>query len=157
MKTWFMQLNQREQLSVTVMVVAVVLCLLYLFLWKPLATQRAALALQNTATAESLGRVDAMASEYKQLRKSGAKASSNRNLTTLINQSTAQSSLSVSRLQPNAKGEIQVRLENAAFDKLLSWLHRVEFREGLLVREVSVTQTGNAGRVNATVRIAQAG
>jgi hypothetical protein len=33
----------------------------------------------------------------------------------------------------------------------------MEFREGLLVREVSITQAGSAGRVNATVRIAQAG
>jgi len=65
--------------------------------------------------------------------------------------------LQVSRLQPNSRGEIQVRLENAAFDDLLQWLHQMEYREGLLVREVSVTQTGAVGRVNATVLIGQAG
>jgi type II secretory pathway component PulM len=50
-----------------------------------------------------------------------------------------------------------VRLEAAAFDDLLMWLHEMEYTEALLVREVSVTQAGSAGRVNATVRIAQAG
>ena len=65
--------------------------------------------------------------------------------------------LQVSRLQPNSRGEIQVRLEGAAFDDLLAWLHDMEQGEGLLVREVSITQAGTVGRVNATVRVAQAG
>ena len=82
---------------------------------------------------------------------------SKRNITTLINQSTARLKLPVSRLQPNSRGEIQVRLENAVFDDILKWLHAMEYREGLLVREVSITQAGTKGRVNATVRMAQAG
>ena len=65
--------------------------------------------------------------------------------------------LPVSRLQPNSRREIQVRLESAAFDDLIAWLHQMEYGERLLVREVSITQAGSAGRVNATVRIAQAG
>ena len=32
-----------------------------------------------------------------------------------------------------------------------------EYRESLLVKEVSITQGGSTGRVNATVRLAQAG
>ncbi len=61
------------------------------------------------------------------------------------------------RLQPNSRGEIQVRVENASFDDVLKWLHEMEYGQGLLVREVSVTQANSAGRVNVTVRIAEAG
>jgi type II secretory pathway component PulM len=50
-----------------------------------------------------------------------------------------------------------VRLEGASFDDALRWLHEMEYQEGLLLRELSVTQTGTVGRVNITVRIAQAG
>lgn len=157
MKAWFTHLNQREQMSVFLLGLAVGLYLLLMFVWSPLADKRDALQVQNSAIAGSLSRVDAMVSELLQLRNSGASVNTRRNLTSLINQSTSRRELPVSRLQPNSRGDIQVRLENAAFDDVLEWLHEMEYREGLLVREVSVTQAGSLGRVNATVRIAQAG
>ena len=157
MKEWFSQLNQREQMSLLLLGLALSLYLVYMFVWSPLESRREQLAVQNTAVAESLARVDAMVTELLQLRSSGAKPGAKRNLMTVINQSTGRLSLPVSRLQPNSRGEIQVRLEDVAFDSLLQWLYEMEYREGLLVREVSVTKTGSVGRVNVTVRIAQAG
>ena len=157
MRSWFLQLNQREQLSLLVLGLAIGLYLLYMLVWSPLDGARDRLAEQNVGVAGSLQRVDAMVSEITRLRESGARPESRRNLTSLINQSTSALALPVSRLQPNSRGEIQVRFENAAFDDLLSWLYQMEYGEGLLVREVSVTQAGRVGRVNATVRIAQAG
>ena len=157
MREWFLGLNQREQMSVMALGVAVVLYVLFQFVWTPLEQKRESLALQNTAVAQSLVRVDAMVSELQALRDSGANVGTRRNLTSVINQTTGRLNLPVSRLQPNSRGEIQVRLENAAFDDLLKWLHEMEYREGLLVREVSITQGGATGRVDATVRMAQAG
>jgi general secretion pathway protein M len=157
MKEWFAQLNQREQVSLLVLALALVLYLLYLFVWSPLDTRREQLALQNTAIAESQVRVDAMVSQLLQLREAGAKTGTQRNLTSVINESTGRFQLPVMRLQPNSRGEIQVRVENASFDDVLKWLHEMEYGEGLLVREVSVTQANSAGRVNVTVRIAEAG
>ncbi|MDX1732821.1 MAG: type II secretion system protein M [Halioglobus sp.] len=157
MKAWFAALEQREQLSLLVLAAAVFVYLLYMLVWTPLDNRRDDLAQQNTVIAESLTRVDAMASELLQLRESGSARGPRRNLASVINESTGRQQLPVSRLQPNSRGEIQVRLENAVFDDLLGWLHEMEYKEGLLVREVSITQTGSVGRVNATVRIAQAG
>tara|TARA_R110000823_G_scaffold91174_7_gene201177 strand:+ start:3609 stop:4082 length:474 start_codon:yes stop_codon:yes gene_type:complete len=156
-KAWFAGLTQREQLSVLVLGVVVAVFLLYALVWSPLDARRDALAQQNVAIAESLTRVDAMVSELLALRESGVKPSARRNLTSVINQSTRRMQIPVSRLQPNSRGEIQVRLENAAFDDVLGWLHEMEFAEGLLVREVSITEAGSVGRVNATVRVAQPG
>ena len=156
MKEWFAQLNQREQMSLLALGLAVALYLLYIFVWSPLDARRDQLALQNTAIAESQGRVDAMVSQVLQLRQGGAQAGAKRNLTALINDSTSRLQLPVMRLQPNSRGEIQVRIENASFDVLLQWLHEMEYGEGLLVREVSITQANSAGRVNITVRVAEA-
>jgi type II secretory pathway component PulM len=156
MKAWFLQLNQREQTSLLALGLALALYMLYMFIWSPLDSMRDSLQVQNQGVAGSLQRVDTMVSEILQLRDSGTQTSSRRNLTSLINQSTSRLQLKVTRLQPNSRGEIQVRLENAAFDDVLIWLHEMEYREGLLVREVSITQAGAVGRVNATVRIAQA-
>ena len=159
MKSWFSQFNQREQLSLLVLGVALGLYLLYMLVWSPLAGQRDRLENQNRGVAASLQRVDVMVSEVLQLRaeEGGSTGGARRNLTSLINQSTARLQLAVTRLQPNSRGEIQVRFESAAFDDLLQWLHEMESGEGLLVREATITQSGSSGRVNATVRLAQAG
>lgn len=156
MKQWFADLNQREQLSVLVLAIALGLYLLYMLAWLPLAEQREQLAQQNQGIATSLERVDAMVSEIMLLREGQGPGNSQRNLTSLINQSTGRHGLQVTRLQPNSRGDIQVRLEGAAFDKVLGWLDEVENREGLLVTEVAITQAGSVGRVNATIRISQA-
>lgn len=156
MKEWFAGLNQREQLSIFVLGIALVLYLLYMLAWAPLAQRREELALQNESVAQSLQRVDAMVSEIMRLREGGVASTAQRNLTSLVNQSTSRHGLQVSRLQPNSRGDIQVRLENAVFDDLLAWLDDVENREGLLVTEIAITRSGTAGRVNATIRIAQA-
>jgi len=157
MKEWFAGLEQREQLSLLLLAVAVALYLLYVLAWSPLASRRDALKLQNDAIAESLVRVDAMVSHLLELREGGAGAGPKHNLTSEINESTGRYELPVMRLQPNSRGEIQVRVENAPFDKVMRWLDEVEYGKGLLVREVSLTQAGTAGYVNVTVRIAQAG
>lgn len=156
MKAWFAQLGQRDQLSLLALGLVLGLYLVYMLAWQPLANKRELLEQQNGAVATSLQNVDAMVSEILRLRDSGAGAGTRRNLTSLINQSTRQRGLQVTRLQPNSRGEIQVRLEGAAFDEVLDWLHAMENQEGLLVMEAAVTPAGMAGRVNATVRIAQA-
>ncbi|MEM8563125.1 MAG: type II secretion system protein M [Pseudomonadota bacterium] len=155
MKEWYEGLNQREQVSLLVLGMVLALYLLYALLWSPLADERDELIVQNSNAAQSLQRVDAMVSEIMRLRDEGGPNIARRNLTALVNQSTARHSLEVSRQQPNSRGGIQVRLENAAFDDLVAWLDQLENREGVLVTEVAITQTGNSGRVNATVRIAQ--
>lgn len=157
MKEWFSQLNQREQLSLLLLSSALLLYLLYIFVLSPLESQREQLIAQNSAVTESQGRVDAMVSQLLQLRQGGAKAGAKRNLTSVINQSTTRLQLPVMRLQPNSRGEIQVRIENASFNDVLKWLNEMEYTESLLVREVSVTPAASAGRVNITVRIAEAG
>ena len=157
MKEWFSQLNQREQLSLLLLGLALLLYLLYILVLSPLESQQEQLAAQNRAVTESQGRVDAMVSQLLQLRQGGAKAGAKRNLTSVINQSTSRLQLPVMRLQPNSRGEIQVRIENASFNDVLKWLNEMEYTESLLVREVSVTPAASAGRVNITVRIAEAG
>jgi general secretion pathway protein M len=154
-KDWFLRYNPREQLLLLLMAFFLGAYLLYFMVLTPVAAKRDEMAARNNAAVEVLKRVDGMVSEVLRLRNSSEGVSQKRNLTTLINQSTSALGLPVSRLQPNSRGEIQVRVENASFDDLLKWLHDMEFGQSLLVREVSITQAGSAGRVNASIRIAQ--
>jgi type II secretory pathway component PulM len=157
MKQWFSGLTQREQLSLMAMGFAIGLYLVFVLLLAPLADARDRMAQQNRGVAETLQRVDVLVSQILHLRASGTDSGARRNLTSLINRSTSSLGLPVTRLQPNSRGEIQVRLENAEFNELIAWLHQMEYSEGLLVSEASITRAGSAGRVNVTVRLAQAG
>ena len=157
MKALWQTFSTRDQASLLVLAAVLLVYLVYMLVWSPLSSLRDDMARRNVATAESLQRVDAMVSEIIELRDSGAAANNQRNLTSLVNRATTRLGLPVSRLQPNSRGEIQVRLEGAAFDNLLIWLHELEYREGLLVLEASISQAGSAGRVNATVRVGQGG
>lgn len=155
MSQWFERFNVREQLSLLALATALLLYLAYMLLWKPLDVQREDMQLRNAATAVSLQRVDGMVSEILALRENEGGNTQRRNLATVVNQTTAASGLAVSRLQPNSRGEIQVRLEGVEFGALAGWLYEIEYGQALIVREVSLTQSGSAGRVDATVRLGQ--
>ena len=155
MKDWFLSHNPREQLSLLALAIVIACYVLYSVVWGPVVSKREAMSDRNRTAAEVLQRVDGMVSEVLRLRSNGEDVSSKRNLTSVINRSTSALELPVSRLQPNSRGEIQVRLENAVFNDVLRWLHDMEYEQGLLVREVSITQSGTIGRVNTSVRIAQ--
>jgi general secretion pathway protein M len=157
MKDWFYRYNPREQLSLLLMALVLVCYGLYVFLWAPVSSMRDDMAARNSSATVVLQRVDAMVSEVMRLRSDGGSVSQTRNLTTIINDSSSKMALPVSRLQPNSRGEIQIRLENAVFDDTLKWLHEMEYNHGLLVREVSITRAGATGRINASIRIAQGG
>ena len=157
MNKWYANLKQREQLSLLLLAGAVGIYLVYVVVWSPLSNSRDKMFRQNQSVASSLVRVDSMVSEVLLLRETGAGKANKRNLSALINQSTNRMNLKVSRLQPNSRGEIQVRLENVTFDDFLAWLYEMEYKQGLFLREVSVTRSGSTGRVNSSVRLAQGG
>jgi len=62
----------------------------------------------------------------------------------------------VKRLQPNSRGEVQIRFEGADFDALLRFLEQVEGVSGLTVLDASISSAGDRGGVNATLRISGA-
>ncbi|MEM1404464.1 MAG: type II secretion system protein M [Pseudomonadota bacterium] len=156
MKAWFLKFPLRDQIALLALAAAVSLYVIFMLMVIPLGSAREELARSNASTAEQLKRVDLMAAEIKALRGSGAASPSspNRNLTALLNGSANRYQLSITRLQPNSRGAVQLRFERAPLDQLLRWIHELETGESLLVEELSVSQTGNAGVVSASLRVA---
>lgn len=157
MRQWFSRFTGREQVSLLVLTAALAIFFAYHLVWSPVVAARDEMARRNLASAESLQRVSAMVSEIAQRRESGDSPAQGRSITALVNQSSLEQGLTVTRLQPNSRGEVQVRFEAAAFDALIRWLYQLESGEGALVTELSLSESGTPGRVNATVRIAGGG
>ncbi len=151
---WFRKFNAREQAYLVGAAVAVSLYILYMGIHKPLTGRRDEMVQRNVATQVTLTRVQAMASELKQLQSSGS-STVRRNMNQLINTSTSDVGIRPTRIQPNSRGETSIRFENVSFADLLRWLYRMEYGEGIAVKEVAINQGDRGGLVKATIRLGQ--
>ncbi|WOJ98418.1 type II secretion system protein M [Congregibacter brevis] len=158
MKAWFERYTLREQVALLVMAFAVIAYLMAVFVVLPLGQAREDLSARNTATAEALLRVDAMATEIRALKNSQGSKSGSRsaNLSASLNQSASRYALRVSRLQPSSQGSVQLRFESANLEALLRWVYELETVQGLRIDDLSLSQTSSAGTVSATLRVAAA-
>src|SRR5690606_21397546 len=133
------QFSLRDQKMLALLVIVLVVYMLYLLTLRPLLATNARLRLQNDAAHNSLAAVTQMAAQLGQLQRAGAQTSgSGENLTQLIDRTVAAQQLRMSRFQPGAGGDAQVRLDSVAFDQLLRWLNELESQHGVTVRELVV-------------------
>ena len=156
MLNWFYNRTRREQLYLLLMGGVISLWLILQLAILPANRASRAMADNNVAATEVLGRVDQKAARLIQLRSEQAHGSRG-SLTAAISRASELEELPVRRLQPNSRGEVQVRFESVDYDNLVRWLYRLESVEGLLVLDAAITQAGRSGGVNATVRVADPG
>lgn len=152
MRDWFNAQNQRDQLALMALAAAVVLYSLVSFVLMPASAARSQMAANNTAALAQLARVEAKVSQLLDLRAS-SESGQNQNLSSTLSAAAQNAGLIVKRLQPNSRGEVQVRFESVEFDALLQWLQTIEGNEGLRIVDASVSDAGRSGGVNATLRV----
>lgn len=157
MQQWIKNLSRNEQLMLLVGAVVIVLYILFMVILQPMSDSVAVLENKNQVAEESLQNVNALAAEYKALNAAGfgADDGNKQNLTRLIDSTVKKNQLAMSRFQPSSSGDVQVRFENAAFSNILAWLNELESDNGVLIRDLSVTNGSAVGLVNVSVRLRQ--
>ena len=113
--------------------------------------RRQRLTAGNEALASTLSRIDLKVEQLAALRADGGGVQVN--LTRTLSQLSETLGLPVKRLQPNSRGEVQIRFVGIAFDGLLQFLEQIEGSSGLVVVDGSISSAGNNGGVNATLRV----
>ena len=152
MRQWFESLPSRDQIALMALVAALGLWLFVQLIFIELDGRRDRLTQSNQALAEKLIRVDLKVEQLAALRAGGRDQKIN--LTRTLSQASEANGLTVKRLQPNSRGEVQIRFEGVAFDNLLQFLEQIEGVSGLAVLDASVSSAGRNGGVNATFRVA---
>ena len=152
MRQWFESLPSRDQIALMALVAALGLWLFVQLIFIELDGRRDRLTQSNQALAEKLMRVDLKVEQLAALRAGGSDQKVN--LTRALSQASEANGLAVKRLQPNSRGEVQIRFEGVAFDDLLQFLEQIEGVSGLAVLDASVSSAGRNGGVNATFRVA---
>lgn len=152
MRQWFESLPSRDQIALMALVAALGLWIFVQLIFIELDGRRDRLTQGNQALAEKLIRVDLKVEQLAALRAGGG--AQKVNLTRTLSQASEANGLAVKRLQPNSRGEVQIRFEGVAFDNLLQFLEQIEGVSGLAVLDASVSSAGRSGGVNATFRVA---
>lgn len=148
--------NRRDQTLILGCGLAVAIYLLWLLILVPIQNKRDQLLAANTASTQTLGRVQIAAAQIQQFRNAGASASTE-NINGLIDSTLRANGLTMSNLQTGSNGSAQVRLDRAAFSPLMQWLYEMEFKQGIIVSDLSITATNDPGQVSATLRLQKAG
>ena len=153
-KQWYSNLARKEQQLIALLGAVFVVFIFAKLIWQPISDSRDRLRIQNEQAQRELVSVRALASEYKTLKQSGARSGgSGGNLNQLLNSSVKRHQLSLKRLQPSSSGDVQLRFENAVFNRLVAWLNELEVANGVVVKDISISPAGTAGLVNVSVRV----
>jgi general secretion pathway protein M len=149
------QLSLRDQGMLILLAAAVLLYVSYQMFWRPLAIANERLTTQNAAATQSLASITQLAAQYRELQRSNTQGSVDQGetLTQLVDSSVANNGLHMSRFQPGSNGDVQVRLDNAGFDQVLRWLHELESKHNVTIRELGIAPGSGSGLVNISVRL----
>ena len=158
MKHWFLNLEARERILVSVAVVFVVFAIAWFGVWEPLST-RHQLATENVEIWErSLAELRPMKGLLSAQGSTQQTTSNNQSLVVIVDESLRQHGLygSLQRSQPTPSGNgIRVEFESAAFDDLVLWLGDLHRQHGLQVQSgsFSIASSEVPGRVNSSVTL----
>ncbi|WP_371194338.1 type II secretion system protein GspM [Glaciecola sp. SC05] len=145
LKQWFLQLSERERILVVAASAVSIVVLFYYLVWSPLhqAVDTQSAALENDR--KLLVWVQEQSSRAQMLQSTGQQSSFSGSLTQLVNQTTREANILVSRLQPQGE-ELQVWIDQVPFNSLMRWLADLEQR-GVVILQSDFSETNEDGFV----------
>jgi len=146
LKSRYAALSEREQKLVALSGIVILIALFYFIVWQPLSSaierEQAALKSQQSL----LTWVTSRSQRAQLLRASGSStAVFNGSLPQAVNTTTNRHNIAITRMQPQGD-DLQVWIDEAAFNDLLSWLQALE-RMGVLIKQVDITDADKSGHI----------
>ncbi|MRX28225.1 type II secretion system protein GspM [Kangiella sp. HZ709] len=155
LKNWYAGLNQREKLMIQILAISFGLLLITLLIILPIKDYRAGLVNDRDALASQLG---ALKQQVATLKAGGVNATSSQPLNQMVNQTANQYGLRLSNIQERKRNqEMQLRLDDVEFDKLIQWVSDLEQNKGLIVENFRVSKTDASGKVDVSLKVLRAG
>lgn len=162
LKTWYLQLQQREQRMLAAGAAALVLLLLYALVWSPLTTHQQTLretVKEQQATALWMQQAAREATQLRAARPTAGKIAAGQSLLALVDQSAKNSQLgsAMKRVEPEGQTGVRVWFEQANFDDLVLWLEALQRDYGVHISTLVVERQETPGQVNARVGLEEEG
>ena len=156
MKDWFAGLEPRERQLIIGGGVVLLVMLLYLLVWEPIARKNETLKVNYQNSQQLIDWMEDAAEEAKALQlkiKAGGPTgkSSKQSLLGVIDRTAKRNKLgpSVKRVQPDGKTGARVWLEKAVFNDVIQWLEKLQRKEGIRLVTTVIEKQDEPGLVNA--------
>lgn len=145
MKTWWQQLNIREQRLVVVMSALISIFILYSLIWQPMNESIATSKLKIERQQKLLTWVQESAQRYQRAKRNSGN-SSGESLSSIVNRTSRIEQISITRMQPQGD-DLQVWIDEISFNQLLLWLGKLASRDGLQVKNIDLSKADQQGVV----------
>lgn len=145
MKTWWQQLNQREQQLISLMSVIVIIFGVYQFIWQPMNDNIAKTQTKIKRQSTLLTWVVENTQRYT-LAKSQGMSKATDSLSSIVNRTSKIKGIDINRMQPQGD-DLQVWIEEIPFNQLLEWLTMLSQDYGLKVTNIDLTKNEQQGVV----------
>ncbi len=158
MKAWWAGLAPRERVIVLAGGIALLVMLLWLMVWEPIADRRAALRSEVSTLATDLMWMEQVSDQVRrrasQQRNQAAAGAAGGSILTLVEVSATASGIrsQIERVQPEGKGA-RLWFDRVGFDALMIWLGELETRHGLQISQLAVDVSSDAGIVSARLMV----
>lgn len=146
MKEWWQGLNNQERKLVTIGGIFVAIFVFYKAIWQPLNNSIDQTQSKLDKQQELLVWVTNETARYAAAsRTSGAKRPGG-SLSSIINSTARRNNISIARLQPQNQ-DVQIWIDDVAFNQLLSWLEQLSANQQLVVKSIDLSKGDAAGQV----------
>lgn len=159
MRSWFVSLEPRERVFVSIAVAVVLFAAFWFGLWMPIDQGQKAASDRVDSWKTGISELRPMKAQVEAVASGGqVVVPQDQSLVVIVDNSLRQRGLynALQRSQPTPSGDgIRVEFESAAFDDLMLWLGDLHRQYGLDVESGSFsTATGDSpGRVNSSVTL----
>jgi len=160
LREWLDKLAPRERLLVLAAAIFAGIALVYALGLQPLYAARGRAAAEVEARRSLLSDIEQVARRFgPQGAGTAPTMATGESLVVVIDRSTRERGLGsyLKRNQPEGAAGVRLRLENAPFDELTSWLADVQSRHGLAAVAASFDPSGEPGRVNSNLVLERVG
>ena len=143
------KLEQRERVLVSGLVAVVMIALLYLIFWRPIAVGIDERKEQITAQEQLLQLVREQAGELQALQQQGGRTpttSSSGSLSQRVTQAASRAAIEITRMQPQGD-DLLVVMNEVDFNQLINMLADLQARHGVVVVALDIATAGVPGQV----------
>ncbi|GHE99876.1 type II secretion system protein GspM [Thalassotalea profundi] len=146
MKAWWLGLNTREQRLIGALGGVVLIFLFYSLVWQPLNNNIENTEKRVAHQTELLAWVQQETSRYQANSGNVKRPNRNASLSSIVNQAANQSGIFITRIQPQGS-DLQIWIDNIAFNVLLQWLEQLSQQHGLIIKNIDLDATDINGEV----------
>lgn len=157
MSAWWRQLNQRQQRLVMIAAAILLVLLVYVQVWEPLAEARQAQREQVAHNQALLDWLSALTPVAEQMRAQGSarRDLGGRSLLGLSDETARAAGLAgaLTRIEPAGQNQVRVWLDGAEFLATMNWLQQMSLDYPVEIVQLSVDRAQRTGQVNVRVTL----